>query len=128
MELYPMIAPFVNYTKGQFNLLATESKEIAVGLTNTVSKHARRMLNNDPDAGGNGGVDDPDAGGDADPDAEGEDVPCTGSDCPAKNADGADGAVVTDDSGEKFQTGYPSPFLTNEQVQNGGFMVYLFGK
>lgn len=85
------------------------------------------LSNHDQDAGGNGGVDDPDAGGDADPDAEGEDVPCTGSDCPAKNADGADGAVVTDDSGEKFQTGYPSPFLTNEQVQNGGFMVYLFG-
>ena len=40
MELYPLIEPFVNYTKD----LASQSHQIASGLGRALHKGARRML------------------------------------------------------------------------------------
>ena len=45
MELYPLIEPFVNYTKEKATNFASESHKIATGLTNVAIKGARRMLN-----------------------------------------------------------------------------------
>ena len=35
---------------------------------------------------------------------------------------------VIDPSDTRGKTSYPEPFLTNEQMKNGGFILYIFGK
>ena len=35
---------------------------------------------------------------------------------------------VIDQSDTRGKTSYPEPFLTNEQMKNGGFILYIFGK
>ena len=105
MELYPIIEPFVNYTK---NKLAWH-KKVASDLTIFAKNKARRML----------------ATGDEDAAEKAKDTKKAGK---KDKVDGADGAVVTEGK-EKLTTGYPDPlFEKDEDVQNGGFMVYLFCK
>ena len=35
---------------------------------------------------------------------------------------------VIDPTDTRGKTSYPEPFLTNEQMKNGGFILYIFGK
>ena len=35
---------------------------------------------------------------------------------------------IIDPSDTRGKTSYPEPFLTNEQMKNGGFILYIFGK
>lgn len=75
MELYPIIEPFVNYTKNKAHYLTTGSKKVASDLTIFAKNKARRML-------------------------AGDDATTTAATSPpatteATGKDGADGAVVT---------------------------------
>ena len=74
MELYPIIEPFVNYTRNKAHYLTTGSKKVASDLTIFAKNKARRMLT-----------------GDASTTA----TTTATTDPAVKGKDGADGAVVT---------------------------------
>jgi len=43
-------------------------------------------------------------------------------------ADGADGDVIAEEAEGKITGDYPAKLFSDEAIQNGGFMVYLFCK
>ena len=42
--------------------------------------------------------------------------------------DDAASVEIIDPTDTRGKTSYPEPFLTNEQMKNGGFILYIFGK
>jgi hypothetical protein len=95
MELYPIIAPFVNYTYNKVHGITSFSKKVATDLTLFSKNKARRMLAGEEDAAAK-------TKEDAAKTTKGK-----------EGADGADGAIVVEE--EKLTTSYPNPLFENDE-------------
>ena len=99
MELYPIIEPFVNYTKEKVHNFASTSHKVVADLHYYAKNGKKRML-----ADTKGGA----------------------KDSSKKKVDGADGEASAVD--ENDTVNYPDKLFSDENIKNGGFMVYLFCK
>ena len=130
MELYPLIEPFVNFTKDRFYNFSSGSVKVAKDLHYFVRNGGKKRVlvaetqSNDPANSNASG--DPKTK-DGEPKTEGAEVSELATKKNTK-ADGADGDVISEEADGKITGDYPAKLFSDTTIQNGGFMVYLFCK
>jgi len=122
MELYPLIKPLVNFVKNKTYDNYSFVYKTTDDLFDFAKGKARRLLSDEvvkPSVHG--------AKGPSIKDEVSKETPAVGTSVatPKGKVDGAEGDAVIDTE-EKSTVSYPNKLFSDDTIQHGGFMVYLF--